>query len=328
MPPTLAVVVVNYRTPALAVDCLRSLAPEVAANPGTRVVVADGGSGDGSAEHLARAVADHGWGGWAEVLPLEENRGFSAGNNACIQALWRRGAAPDFFWLLNPDTVVRPGAIRALLARAAATPRAGIVGSRLEHPDGTLQHSAFRFHGIASELDGALRTGLVSALLSRWALVLPHPPVATRADWVSGASLLVRREVLEAIGLMDEGFFLYYEEVDLCRRAARAGWECWREPASRVVHLVGQSTGADPTGQARLPPAYALASRRRYLVKHHGLAYTALADLAWLVGHLGWRLQRSLRGRPAPVPPGLVRHFLRHSVWAGAGRDVARAGRG
>lgn len=310
----LAVVVVNYRTPALAVACLRSLEPELAGVRGGSVVVVDNHAGDGSPERIAAAIAGEGWGAWATLLALPDNRGFSAGNNAALRALLASDDPPGWFLLLNPDTVVRPGALRALLDGAARHPRAGIVGSRLEEPDGSPRPAAFRFHSILTEIEGALRFGPVSRLLSRWALVMPEPREACRADWVSGASMLVRREVLEEIGLLDEGYFLYFEEVDLCLRAARAGWECWHEPGSRVVHLERRSTGIDPGNRLRRLPAYVLESRRRYFVKNHGVAYAALADAAWMAGHLAWSLRMRLQSRPDRGEPGLLRDFLRHSV--------------
>jgi hypothetical protein len=311
---TLGIVIVNYRTAGLVVDCLRSLAPEVTALPGARVVVVENGSGDDSSARLHAAIAAEGFGGWATLLEAGGNRGFSAGNNVGLRALLAAPSPPSAFLLLNPDTLVRPGALAALLGRLEAEPRAGIVGSRLEHPDGAVQESRFRFPSVWSELDRGLRLGLVSSLLSRWALVLPGSDVAARADWVSGASLLVRRAVLEEVGLMDEGFFLYFEEVELCRRARRAGWDVWYEPAGRVVHLVGKSTGVEFSDLARPVPDYILESRRRYFVTGHGRPYAALADLAWLTGHLLWRLRMRLQRRAVRLPPGLLGQFLRHSA--------------
>lgn len=314
MVSTLGVVVVNYRTAALAVECLRSISAELGAVPGTRVVVVDNASGDGSPERISGAIAAQGWGGWASLLALESNRGFSAGNNAGIRLLLREPEPPGWLLLLNPDTLVRPGALRALVDRAAREPRAGFVGSRLEGADGTPQHCAFRFPSILAEFERALRLGPVSRLLARWVVARPPADSAFRADWVSGASMLVRREVLEGVGLLDEGYFLYFEEVDLCLRAARAGWECWHEPASHVVHLVGQATGVDPSVSIRRLPGYVLDSRRRFFVKNHGAAYAALADLAWIAGHLGWRLRMRLQRRPERAAPGVLGDFLGHSV--------------
>jgi len=312
--PRLAVVIVNYRTAGLVEDCLRSLAPEVASLPGTRVVVVDNASGDGSAERLAEAVERAGYGGWVTLLALVENRGFSAGNNAGLRCLGSGAAGPDWVLLLNPDTVVHPGALQALLDCGEAGPRVGLVGARLEHPDGTPQSSTFRFHGLANQLDEALSLGLASRLLAPWALVLPPPPVSARVDWVSGACLLVRGALLDEVGGLDEGYFLYYEEVDLCLRAARAGWECHYQPASRVTHLVGRSTGVDPAQAVRRLPGYVLDSRRRYFLKNHGRAYAVLADLLWIAGHLAWRLRMRLLGRQERAVPGVLADFLRHGA--------------
>lgn len=311
------VVIVNYRTAGLAIDCLRSLAPEIAANPGARAVVVDNASGDRSANLIAGAIEGEGWAGWATLLPLDANGGFAAGNNAGIRLLRRAGPPVDWFLLLNPDTRALPGALSAAIELARARPRAGIVGSRLEHPDGTPQRSAFRFHSVLSELDRGARLGLVSRLLSRRAVVLPQPQEPCRVEWVSGAAMFVRRELLDEIGPLDERYFLYYEETDLCLRAARAGWQCWHEPRSRVIHLFGSSTGFDPSDVATRLPPYVFESRRRFFVKNYGRAYAALADLAWLSGHLAYRARMRLLGRPVRVAPGLLTDFLRQSALLG-----------
>jgi hypothetical protein len=317
MPTELGIVIVNYKTAGLTAACLRSLAPELAPLAGTRVVVVDNASGDGSAERLADEVRASGW-AWATVVESPRNGGFAAGNNVGLAEL-DRGARPDWVLLLNPDTIVRPGALAALLALGRSRPRVGIVGAGLEYADGSDQHAAFRFPSIWSELEGGANLGLVSRLLARSAVLLPHAAAPRRSDWVSGACLLVRREALDQIGKLDDGFFLYYEEVDLCRRAAAAGWECWQEPRARVVHLIGQATGAELGAGARRP-RYVLDSRRRYFLKHHGGAYAAAADLAWLAGMVTWQVRAAVglaRRRPAP---GVVTDFLQHSVLRRASR--------
>jgi GT2 family glycosyltransferase len=289
----LLIVIVNYRSAALAIDCLRSLEAEVSSlEGGAHVVVTDGASGDDSVERLSAAIRDHGWSAWATCLPLPRNGGFAYGNNEAIRPALRSSDPPDFVWLLNPDTLVRPGALRAMLDFLQSHPDAGIVGSRLEHADGSPQRSAFRFHSLPGELDAALRLGPVSRALSRWVVAPPIPTDACETDWVSGASLIVRRAVLEQIGLLDEGYFMYFEETDLCLRARRAGWRCWYVPQARVVHLVGQSSGFT-AGKARKPPPRCwFDSRRRYFVKNHGRLYALLADAAYATAFALWRVRR------------------------------------
>jgi N-acetylglucosaminyl-diphospho-decaprenol L-rhamnosyltransferase len=314
-PMRLLIVIVNYRSAALAIDCLRSLAPEVASVVGgVRVVVTDGASGDDSVERLSAAIRDNGWSAWATLTPLPRNGGFAYGNNEAIRPALASGDPPGFVLLLNPDTLVRPGALRAVLDFMHGHPQVGIVGGRLEHPDGAPQRSAFRFHSLAGELESALRLGPITRLLSRSVVAPPIPDGATETDWVSGACLMVRRAVLEQIGLLDEGYFMYFEETDLCLRARRAGWRCWYVPEARVVHLVGQSSGFTAGKARKPPPRWWFDSRRRYFVKNHGRCYALLADAAYAGGFALWRLRRLLQRKPDDDPPKFLSLFVRNST--------------
>ena len=314
-----AAVIVNYRTPGLVVDCLRTLAAEVAAEAALRVVIVDNASGDQSVAVLGAAIRDERW-TWAGLRPLDQNGGFAFGNNAAIRELLKGPNPPHYIWLLNPDTLVRPGAATALIDFLEAHADVGIAGGRLEFPDGTPQTAAFRFPSLVSELEDTVRIGLVTKMLGRFRVPGPIHDRPHPTDWVNGASLMVRREVFETVGLMDEGYFLYFEETDFCRRVKRAGWPVWHVPASRVVHLEGQSTGVTGANLAKKPrPTYWFDSRARYFRKHLGGAYALLADLIFAVGFGLWRIQRRLRRKPDPDPPGLLRDFVRHATrrWVG-----------
>ncbi|HEX7009987.1 MAG TPA: glycosyltransferase, partial [Phycisphaeraceae bacterium] len=151
----LLIVIVNYRTAQLTIDCLRSLEPQVSAKPGIRVVVTDNASGDGSAQQIAQAIEQGGWSGWASMMPLERNGGFAYGNNAAIRPALAAADKPEYVLLLNSDTIVMPGAIDALLAFMDEHPDVGLAGSRIENPDGTPRRSAFRFHSLAGEFEKA-----------------------------------------------------------------------------------------------------------------------------------------------------------------------------
>ena len=312
--PRLLVVIVNYRTAQLTIDCLSSLVDEVGSHAGTQVVVVDNNSGDRSVEQIESAIKNAGW-KWASVLPLEHNGGFAFGNNQAICPVLKSRYSPDYVWLLNPDTVVRPRSLTALVEFMTENPTVGIAGSRLEDLDGTPQCSAFRFHTLFSELDTALRWGVISKLLAKWIVAPPVADIPHQTDWVAGASAIVRRQVFETAGLMDEAYFLYYEEVDFCLQARKQGWSCWYVPASRVVHLVGQSSGV--TNKKIVPkrlPSYWFASRRRYFLKNHGWFYTVLTDLVWLLSFSLWRCRRWLQRQPDNDPPRLLRDFFRNSA--------------
>src|SRR5688572_15821310 len=131
----LLIVIVNYRTASLTIDCLRSLAPEMADLPAARVVVTDNASGDDSVARLESAIRDNLWNWWCELMPLPRNGGFAYGNNEGIRPALESKHPPQYVLLLNPDTVIRPGAIRALIEFMDARPNVGIAGSRLEDPD-------------------------------------------------------------------------------------------------------------------------------------------------------------------------------------------------
>jgi N-acetylglucosaminyl-diphospho-decaprenol L-rhamnosyltransferase len=307
-PYPLLVVIVNYRTPGLTIDCLRSLVTEVR-------------SGDNSSEQIAAAIAASGWSEWASFVPLDRNGGFAFGNNALIRPVLQSTNPPPYILLLNPDTVVRPGALKALVDFMETHPDAGIAGSRLEDPDGTPQHSAFRFHDFLTELDFGWRTRFLSKLLANWNITPSVSQEICQTDWVAGASMIVRREVFEKIGLMDEAYFMYCEEMDFCLQANKAGWSCWYVPESRVVHLVGQSSGVTDTKKpAKRLPQYWFDSRRRYFLKNYGLVYTALTDVSWASGFAAWRVRRVLQGKPDGDPPKMLTDFIMNSVFFKGGK--------
>jgi N-acetylglucosaminyl-diphospho-decaprenol L-rhamnosyltransferase len=316
----LLVVVVSYRVTELTIDCLRSLAGEIGRVPGARVALCENGNGGDDADRLRQAIDENGWGSWVDLTVIYPNRGFTGGNNAVIRPALESNDPPEYVLLLNADTVVQEHALDALVSFMDAHPRAGIGGSLLISPDGIVEATPFRFPGIATELDRGLRLGLVSKLLSPWGLVPPKPGGPFRAGWVSGASLIVRRAVLEEVGLLDEGLYTYFDDPDLCLRAARAGWETWYVPESRVVHLAGATTGLTGNRPPVRRPPYWHQARRRYFLKHHGPWYAAMADAVFILGFAAWRLRRRLQRKPDTDPPYLLIDSIRHSVFCAGPR--------
>jgi N-acetylglucosaminyl-diphospho-decaprenol L-rhamnosyltransferase len=315
-PTQLLVVIVNYRTPELTIASLHSLVGEVRSLPGIRVVVVDNASGDSSVAQIGSAIKTEGWSSWASLLPSEHNGGYAFGNNLAIRPILDSPNPPPYFLLLNPDTLVRPNAIRVLVDFMEQHPQVGLAGSSFEGSDGVPWPIAFRFPSMLGELESGLRLGIVSKLLTKSVVARTMPQdKPSQIDWVPGASLIVRREVFETIGLMDEEYFLYYEETDFCLQAQRAGWMCWYVPQSRVMHIAGQSTGITCAGPPKRLPQYWFDSRRRYFVKNHGWLYAALADAVWIVGFALWRLRRLIQRKPDSDPPKMLNDFLLNSVF-------------
>jgi len=192
----LLVVILNYRTTELAIDCLRSLEPQLAMRGDARAVVVENGSGGDAEEQLRAAIANSGWTGWADLMALPRNLGFTAGNNAAIERALASADPPEYFLFLNSDTVVKEGAIDALVEIMDTHPTVGIAGSRLEYPGGRVQGTPFRFLGAVSEFDRGLEMGIVSRMLARWAPCPPKPKAAGRVEWVAGASMILRRRMV------------------------------------------------------------------------------------------------------------------------------------
>jgi len=311
--PTIDVVIVNYCTGTLVANCLESLVQEHARCPSMRVIVVDNASPDGSGDLIDKVIQAQNW-HWVTLMRSPVNRGFGAGSNLGIAWSLDRPDPADLVWLLNPDTRVMPGATLALATFMAAHPAAGIAGSALLTGDGEPWPYAFRFPSALGELENGSRWRLVSWLLSGSAVLRRMGQHCEKVDWVSGASFVIRRELLEDGMRFDEGYFLYYEETDFCLDATRRGWECWYVPDAVVLHIAGQSTGI--TGKQinlrRLPP-YWFHSRQRYFVKNHGRFYGILADFSWIAAHLLARFKQALRNVPDPAPPKIFLDFIRHA---------------
>jgi GT2 family glycosyltransferase len=277
----LAIIILNYRTPKLVIDCLASLKTEVQVSRDS-VIVVDNASGDDSVELITAAIAKNHWEHWAKVLPSDTNGGFSAGNNIGIKAV-----EADAYLLLNSDTIVRPDAINSLLKALESYPEAGLISPRLEWPDETPQISCFRYHSPLSELINSAATGPVTQLLKKYDVPIPVSDVPFEPEWTSFACVLIRREVIEQVGLMDEGYFMYYDDVDYCRQARNAGWKILHWPEARVVHLRGGSGSVKSEVAARKRPRpYLYASRSRYFAKFYGVLGLGLANFCWLVGRM------------------------------------------
>jgi GT2 family glycosyltransferase len=319
------IAIINYRTGNLVVECLRSLEPEVEAAGDVQVVVVDNASGDASPDVIDDAIKNDGWSDWATLRRLPKNGGFAYGNNLGVRTCWNQSERPDYFWLLNPDCEVRPGATATLVRFLDEHPRAGIAGSSLEFEDGEPWPMAFRFPTLWAELEDGLRFGPVSRLLEDRKVTRVMGDTPERVDSLPGASMMVRADVFESVGLMDEGYFLYYEETDFCLKVAKHGWETWYVPASRVMHICGQSTGVTVVDERpKRLPAYWFESRRRYYTKNHGPLYALGADLLFMASRTAAEVRRTLERKPSQDPPKLLSDFATRGTPASLARRALR----
>jgi GT2 family glycosyltransferase len=303
----MAVGIVNHNTRDLLRACVRS-ALEAGAD---EVVLVDNASTDG-APAMVRAEFPA-----VRVAANAHNPGMGA---ACNQAVGL--CAAPYVLLLNSDTVLRPGALAALAAYLDAHPRAGLAGPRLLNPDGSLQPSCFHdptpAH-VALELAGAeALIARLPLLRGRYLRTWAHDR-ARQAPWVLGAALAVRRAAFAQVGGFDESYFMYSEEVDLCRRLRLAGWEVHFTPATEVTHVGGASTG-----RVRLEMTRQLFRSRAAFYRRH-CSPAARAGLRLVVGlGVGAKLGRDLarllvaRGGPRAALAGAV------TTWAYVLKDLGQ----
>ncbi len=240
--PHLAIVIVSYNVRDLLARCLDSVYTSLASSPDLNAVVwvVDNASADGSADMVRSRFPQ------VNLLASERNLGFAGGNNAALRAMGfpASGVVPEYVLFLNPDTEVIDDAPAHMIGFMQRQPRAGVAVARLQYPDGRFQHSAFRLPGLAQIwFDFFSWPGRL--VESRWngryprALYDAGKPFAVECGL--GAAFLVRSVAIRRVGLMDEGFFMYGEEIDWCWRLHKAGWQIYCVPSARVVHHEGQS---------------------------------------------------------------------------------------
>ncbi|MGE0350267.1 glycosyltransferase family 2 protein [Hydrogenophaga sp.] len=307
--PKLLTALLNFRTADMTLQALEVAVREMEGIDGV-INVVDNASGDGSYEKIRDAVKARGW-DRVQVIASDHNGGFGAGNNIAIRHGLPDGTAPDFVYLLNSDAFPEPGAVRTLLDHMVGHPTVGLAGSRIHGQDGAHHQTAFRFPTIQSEFEGAARTGPISRLLRNYIVALPPPEHTQPVDWVAGASLMMRRDMLDQIGLFDERFFLYFEETDLCLRARRAGWSTVYVLESRVMHIGSVSTGMK--GWKRTP-GYWFDSRLWYYTKSHGAFYAALATLSFVAGSAILRARRILGRKRVEGPDHFLSDLVSHAL--------------
>jgi len=309
----LSVVIVNYNNDRVLRTCLPSL-PEALAGLDAEVILSDNGSSDASLDW----VRDN----YPEIRVLENgsNLGFAEANNRAFPLT--RG---DYILLLNPDTIVHGDAFRPMLDVFDQQPRAGVVGCRLLNADGSRQISArsfptvatycYDFLGLAYRFPDSRRFG--RAQMTYW-----DGGDRRQVDWVSGAALMIRREVLESVGGIDPYFFLTYDEVDWCHRISDAGFEIWYTPEGVVTHLDRQSepqSNPDPNTRIKYLTVERN-SRVRYFVKHHGALYASLVEGVHIVLNALLLLKTALFGTNVPQITTLERRLLLELYWKTAKR--------
>ena len=284
----LLVLIVCFRAADLTVDCLRTLVPQVREIPGARVAVCENGTGPESVARIEAAIEGEGWGDRVGMKVIAPNRGFAGGNNAVLAEVMAWPKPPRYVLLLNSETLLhRPGTLLGMYRAIEERADVGVLGPRVEWKDGGFQNTTYRYRTPLTELLVAARTGPLSALLPRHQTVFPIPDGSMDPDWLTFACAIIRREVLQHVGLLDAGFYLYFDDLDYCRRARDAGWRVHHFTGVSMIHLRGQSNPLKSlAAERKRRPRYFYASRARYYAKFYGIAGLWLANLLWNIGRV------------------------------------------
>lgn len=292
--PEASVIIVSFNTRDVLRRCLQSLYAAIGRRA-IEVIVVENASRDASADMVEREFPQ------AQLVRSATNLGFAAANNVGFKL-----ARGRYVILLNPDAEVEADAFAGAIARMDASPHVGMAGGRLVDRHGEDQPSARRFPSILNEvlvISGLAARFPRSRLFGRFDRTWADPGQAASVDWVPGAFAIMRHDALRAVGPFDERFFLYYEEVDLCRRFKAAGWQVWYWPDIVIRHLGGESSktveNAEISSSGSQLVLWRMRSALLYYRKHHGPLG------AWLLASLetGWHALRRLKATLAASSP-------------------------
>lgn len=283
--PRVSALIVSYNTRELLLESLASVVDE----PGVETIVVDNASGDGSADAVAERFP------CVTLIRSPVNLGFAGGVNRAAEA-----ARGEMLLVLNPDARVCPGALDSLLDVLTRQPRAALVGPSLRYPDGGWQAAAFRFPGLVQVfLDLFPIDRLMDSRLN--GRVSSARPIAV--DYPLGACMLIRRAAWDDVGPLDDGYFMYLEEIDWCRRARQRGWQIWHQPAAVAIHHGGAATRQQPDAMF----AQLWRSRLRYYQRFHGPGTNRLVHA---VIRLGLRRRAGPSGARRAALVGAVRRLV------------------
>lgn len=308
----IAVVIVNYGSADLTTAAIESVLMRQHGGRQVEVHVVDNASPGDDAAVLEARHAESAWGDRVTLWLEDSNLGFGRGNNVVLNALGDQIDPPDYVFFLNPDAELENEALAILADRLEASPEAAVAGAAVILTTGQPATAAFRFPSARSEFVQATNFGPITRLFQDDLVPLPPDHPEGLVDWVVGAAMLIRFQVLRDLGGFDPDFFLYYEEVELMWRIRRQGFDVLYAPAATVRHAEGMSTKIKSTQPEReRRPAYWYNSWRLYYLKTSGRCGAIWAGLCWMTGAALNIPLAALRGQHREAPRRFFRDFSR-----------------
>ncbi|MFV0293330.1 MAG: glycosyltransferase family 2 protein [Paracoccus sp. (in: a-proteobacteria)] len=306
----IAVIIVNYGTAELAIAGVKSVLERKHGGRHVEIHLVDNASPSGDAERFAQTHATCEWGERVTIWPETDNHGFGRGNNVVIKALAARAIPPRYVFLLNPDATLDNEALDLLASHMDAHPEVAACGAGISFPSGKPVTAAFRFPSARGIFAHAVNFGPLTSRFKRHLTALPPDHPQSPVDWVSGAAVMFRFDVLQALDGFDPVFFLYYEELELMHRIKMAGHEIHYLPDARIFHIEGAATDVKSGGSKRkAKPGYWYASWLHYFRKTHGRGGALRMAIAWLAGAALNAPIAALRGQSPSYPLHFFRDF-------------------
>jgi GT2 family glycosyltransferase len=284
--PVLSIVIVNWNTQSLLRNCLKSVAEQT--NISHEVWVVDNGSTDGSPDMVRLEFPD------VHLIANTDNKGFAAANNQALPL-----CQGEYILLLNSDTVVLEGALDSMVAHMHTHAHVGALGCKLLNADGSLQPSAHHFYGTFRSLVENRLTHML------WRRRHRHTPFLTfwdhsntrQVDWVCGAVVMVRKHVIREVGLLDDSFFMYGEEIDWQMRMVKAGHQVWFLPHAQIIHFGGGSSAQAVTQMKKME----YKSREMFVEKHYSPPARAFYRAKTNAAVAFWQTVGRLRRQPVQL---------------------------
>jgi len=313
---SIAAIIVNYAVASVIMEHIDKLVGELQGYRDAHIYIVDNASPNDEYAELMKFVDSRGLASRISVIDAGANLGFAGGNNLAFERARARGA--EFVFFLNPDAYPLPGAVETLLDCLKARPDAAVAGPRLLAPGGEALTSFYSFPTLSREFAFESEIGVFISLTGCASLYATADSDPIETDWVSGAAFLLRVEAA-AEKLMDDAFFLYFEETDMMRALKRRGWRIWHVPRGKTVHVGGVSTGVqhDTKNARRLPP-YWFQSWRHYYQKNYGPLYRFGAGVAKTLGVIAYNVKCALKGQKSAKPRRYLTDVFANCVHMGS----------
>lgn len=305
-----AIITVTFNSSEFIEDYLASIIPFIS-NTQHKLIIIDNASTDNTPEIISRYCESQQANDNIHMRVLKKNIGFGKGCNAGTDVA--KNYKPTHLWFLNPDTRVFNNSGQELLSLITKNNDVDFAGSVLVNDKMVPRAGAFRFPSLMNVLLSTMKLGVLDKLFHRYTTAIPINSNPYKADWLTGASFMVKTECIDHLQGFDPYYFLYFEEVDLFYRAKEAGFSVWACPNSQVFHISGASTGINNHQKAiKRQPGYWFESRRHFYISNYGHAYFAAVDLTFILCHLVWKLRSFIQKKEDQTPPHFIKDMLAH----------------